>query len=124
MLLGKLKKKTHIRKIYFYFIFIFKNSDNIDTDIAGANNYNVFLKNKRNSSIIEAKTEFSSEAESINSILVCTGVYQGDKNDFKTQNLMYSHKDAKIDNKLREPNYICDDVYEAVKMVYEIEKFN
>ena len=69
---------------------------------------------------------FVSDAESIQSILVCTGVYQGSQNevDAHHNSLNYAHKDMVVDNALRRPSFISSDVYEAVKLVYKIEKFD
>ncbi len=94
--------------------------DNVDTDVVGANSYNLQLQAKRNLQVESPITEgFRSEATSCSSILVRTGVYQGEQ----TSSSNYSHKDANIESRQKIPDYICDDVYDAVKMVYEIEKF-
>lgn len=107
--------------------------DNLDTDIAGANIYNKLLeKNKKitnteQEKIVDTKLKSlhkNAQAESVHSILVRTGVYQGDENEFKNSSLVYAHKDANIDNKMREPKSICDNVYDAVKLVYKLENFN
>ena len=93
--------------------------DNIDTDIAGANLYNLQIQAKYNTNRNNEVESIMTEAKSISSILVRTGVYQGESNS----HLVYSHKDAKIESKQKIPDYICDDVFRAVEMVFEIEKF-
>ena len=65
-----------------------------------------------------------STAESINSILVRTGVYQGDKIDIGSlvsRNL--AHKDTLIDPSLVKPNFITNNVYDAVKLVFKKENY-
>lgn len=66
------------------------------------------------------------DTESISSILVRTGVFQGDINDLNNFNVdsVLAHKDMIIDPALIKPNYISDNVYEAVKLVYQLESFN
>jgi len=68
---------------------------------------------------------FSSKAESISSILVRTGVFQGDINDIHAKNsqLVLAHKDMMVDTSLIKPNYVLDDVYEAIKLIMEIENY-
>ena len=70
---------------------------------------------------------FRSEAETIKSILVKTGVFQGDHETLDKESkdeLVYSHKDMIIDNSLRKPDYLCDNVHEAVKLIFEKENFS
>lgn len=68
---------------------------------------------------------YVSRAESINSILVQTGVYQGDGNDLDTMiSRDLAHRDTRIDEKLVKPNYVSKNVYEAVKLVFELENYN
>ncbi|CAF0844390.1 unnamed protein product [Brachionus calyciflorus] len=109
--------------------------DNLDTDIYGANIYNqILVNNKRsrekkllkqensNQSIEESSEEFLSQAESITSILVRTGVFQGDINDHNV-NMALAHKDMILDASLIKPHIISDDCLQAVKTVFEIENF-
>ena len=105
--------------------------DNIDTDIYGANLFNRILvennsfkeNNSNKSSLIERKiacfdktNRYVSTAESISSILVQTGVYQGED---VSKNL--AHKDTFLDQKLVKPKFIANNVYEAVKLVFKLE---
>ena len=68
-------------------------------------------------------TSYVSETESIRSILVRTGVYQGDNFD-ATANGTLAHKDMIVDKSLMRPNHVSDNVYEAVKLVYELENYS
>lgn len=97
--------------------------------------------------VLSSSSSFSSSsaqpgaAESIRSILVRTGVFRGAQ---KTSNdtsspqqqqqqhdnsngldyLSLAHKDLVVDPSLMRPNYVSDNVFEAVKLVYELEKFH
>jgi hypothetical protein len=66
---------------------------------------------------------FSSKADSINSILVRTGVFQGDLNDTQAHNsqLVLAHKDMTIDVNLIRPKFVLEDVHEAVKLIFSLE---
>ncbi len=70
-------------------------------------------------------SKFRSEAESIESVLVKTGVFQGCEKTLEevTDDLVYFHKDMIIDASLRKPDYLSDNVADAVKLIYEKEKF-
>lgn len=70
-------------------------------------------------------SSFKSEATKINSILVKTGVFQGDEKTIESQkdDLIYTHKDMLIDKSLRKPDFLVKDVHEAVKLIYERENF-
>ncbi len=71
-------------------------------------------------------SSFSSHAERIQSILVKTGVFQGDAaslDQLADDDLVYSHKDMIIDNSLRKPDFLCENVHEAVKLIFEKENF-
>lgn len=65
-----------------------------------------------------------SDAESIRSILVRTGVFRGAADSTPAADASLAHKDMLIDHSLMKPSYISDNVFEAVKLVYEIEKFS
>lgn len=71
-------------------------------------------------------SSYVSETESIRSILVRTGVFRGETNETSgtsdTQSL--AHKDMIVDKSLMKPNYVSDNVFEAVKLVYQIENFS
>ncbi len=118
--------------------------DNLDTDVYGANLFNKILtdnkKYNESNKIDKSKGEldligqklvcldkespYVSAAESISSILVQTGVYRGDKdnkNISASSNL--AHKDIVLDNQFVRPNYVVDNVYEAVKLVFKMEKY-
>lgn len=69
---------------------------------------------------------FSSSAEKIKSILVKTGVFQGDQSNLKqivNDDLVYSHKDMIVDASLRMPDFLCENVHDAVKLIFEQENF-
>lgn len=76
-------------------------------------------------SFLEKESSFVSESESITSILVRTGVFQGDLNDLNDHNvdLALAHKDMIVDPSLIKPRFICENVYEAVKSVFKLEDF-
>ncbi len=80
-----------------------------------------------------------SKIDTINSILVCTGVYRGGNINVNSnsnesialnnnsvnsrRHLNYGHKDLVInDPTLKQPRHICTDVYEAVNLVLNLEK--
>ncbi len=69
---------------------------------------------------------FKSEAEFMKSVLVKTGVFQGCEKSLEDANddLFYFHKDMIIDSNLRRPDYLCENVAEAVRLIYETEKFS
>lgn len=71
-------------------------------------------------------SSFKSEALKIESILVKTGVFQGDEKTIENQKdeLIYTHKDMLVDMSLRKPDHLVKDVYEAVKIIYEKENFS
>lgn len=120
---------------------IYAVGDNLDTDIYGANVYNQILENNKrlrhkkarslNGQIEEEKISdldeenFNSEAESITSILVRTGVFQGDVNDLNNHSVDMSlaHKDMIVDLGLIKPRLVKDNVLEAVKSVFQMENF-
>ena len=65
-------------------------------------------------------------AESCESVLVCTGVYNGsdreDRKDSKTIVQNYNHRDFIMDPSLRVPMMTTDNVLEAVKAIFAKEK--
>ena len=62
-------------------------------------------------------------AENIQSILVCTGVYNQEAYD-ETKSLNHGHRDMIIDPELKKPKYTVEHVLDAVKLVYDIEQFH
>jgi HAD superfamily hydrolase (TIGR01456 family) len=119
--------------------------DNLDTDIYGANLFNKLLTdNKKYKDAnhvkgdsgqldlvgqrvaeFDANSSYVSTAESISSILVQTGVYRGNKDDTKisgSSNL--AHKDIVLDEMFVRPHHVVENVLEAVKLVFKIEKFS
>jgi hypothetical protein len=70
----------------------------------------------------KSNASYVSDTESIASILVRTGVFRGDTyNPNIDMNL--AHKDMIVDLSLMKPNFIVDNVFDAVKLVYQIEKY-
>jgi HAD superfamily hydrolase (TIGR01456 family) len=122
---------------------IYAIGDNIDTDIYGANVYNQILENnlisrqRKQLKAIEAddgsntseisfinehlsmSDDIDCSAESCESILVCTGVYRSDVQS--NNKLNYGHRDMIVDETLKTPKYICNDVYDAVNLVLNME---
>lgn len=115
---------------------IYAIGDNLDTDIYGANLYNQILTNNNRSRERRAllnigdrmdvdgedESEFLSQAESIRSILVKTGVFQGDI-DKHCVSMALAHKDMVIDPNLIKPHIISDNCLHAVNTVFDIENF-
>ncbi len=62
-------------------------------------------------------------AENIQSILVCTGVYNQEAYD-ETSLINHGHRDMIIDPELKKPKYTVEHVLDAVKLVYDIEQFH
>lgn len=61
------------------------------------------------------------------SILVCTGVYttESDLVSYGGKEISnHNHRDFVLDSKLKEPTYITQNVLEAVRLVYKLEKFH
>ena len=69
---------------------------------------------------------FSSKAETINSILVRTGVFQGGINDIDAHSskLSLAHKDMIVMPSFIKPNFVVDDAFDAAKLVFGIENVN
>ena len=68
-------------------------------------------------------TEQSYSAESIQSILVCTGVYNQEAYD-ETGSIDHGHRDMMIDPELKKPKYTVEHVLDAVKVIFEIEQYH
>ena len=62
-------------------------------------------------------------AESIQSILVCTGVYNQEAYD-ESLSINHGHRDMIIDAELKKPKYTVEHVLDAVKLVYDIEQYH
>lgn len=68
-------------------------------------------------------------ATSCKSILVCTGVYNpnaevpSDASRCIKETVFHGHRDFRFDPALVEPNYIVQDVAEAVDLIFQQEKF-
>lgn len=62
-------------------------------------------------------------AESLTSILVCTGVYNRETYD-EASSKNYAHRDMIINPELKIPSYTCEHVLDAVKLVFDIEQYH
>lgn len=66
-------------------------------------------------------------AERCESILVCTGVYHS-AHDYvtfgRTRTSNHNHRDFVLDPYLTEPNHIVQNIYEAVKLVFQKENYS
>jgi hypothetical protein len=62
-------------------------------------------------------------AESLESILVCTGVYNRETYDEASEK-NYAHRDMITDSELKIPKHICEHVLDAVKLIFDIEQFH
>jgi HAD superfamily hydrolase (TIGR01456 family) len=133
--------KSNIKRIYAI-------GDNIDTDISGANLYDLHIKkNKQKPRLVQQQgnqnsltTTFDADIDSlineskiasISSILVCTGVYRANNiinsnkdgiASFTRRNLDYGHKDMVVDDPaIKQPKYTCKDAYEAISLIFDLE---
>ena len=122
--------------------------DNPDTDIYGANTYNRYLQNRSLSQLNQVVSQTATStltdnlwslpnavevivnnaeqyysAESIDSILVCTGVYNRDTYD-ETSERNYAPRDVVINPELRIPKHTCEHVLDAVKLIFDLEQFH
>jgi HAD superfamily hydrolase (TIGR01456 family) len=80
-----------------------------------------------NELIDDGASQTRSEAHSIKSILVRTGVYQADEEQpfsIDGNELKLAHKDTLVDNSLVKPHFIANDVYDAVQLVFELENLS
>ncbi|CAF0731545.1 unnamed protein product [Adineta steineri] len=115
--------------------------DNPNTDVYGANVYNRYLQSRSLSRLNQvvshtATTTLSSDsrkiidnaqhyysAESLESILVCTGVYNRETYD-ETSGENHGHRDMILDLKLRKAKHICEHVLDAIQLIFNIEQFH
>ncbi|XP_052778307.1 haloacid dehalogenase-like hydrolase domain-containing 5 isoform X2 [Mya arenaria] len=122
--------------------------DNPESDIYGANLYNKYLQKRVHrvkkpiqqiigSQAIElddSDSEFESDipaelsgmyADMCKSILVCTGIYCSSR-DYVTygrpRTSNHNHRDFVLDPVLTQPRYVTQNVFEAVKLVFEKER--
>jgi len=72
--------------------------------------------------LIANDTQQYYSAESLQSILVCTGVYNRETYD-ETSGKNYAHRDIVIDQSLKVPSHVCEHVLEAIKLVCHLEQF-
>lgn len=61
-------------------------------------------------------------AENIQSILVCTGVYNQEVYD-ESSSINHGHRDMIIDPELKKPKHTVEHVLDAVKLVFDLEQF-
>ena len=73
--------------------------------------------------LVAADAEHYYSAENIQSILVCTGVYNQEAYD-DTSSINHGHRDMIIDPELKKPKHTVEHVLDAVKLIYEIEQFH
>ncbi|XP_053320782.1 haloacid dehalogenase-like hydrolase domain-containing 5 [Spea bombifrons] len=95
---------------------IYAIGDNPMADIYGANLYNRYLQSQQGNSR-------DSQPESCQSVLVCTGVYNGqgdvspDTQESVTQTVFHGHRDFRLDPSLVEATHVVHDVGQAVDLV-------
>lgn len=70
--------------------------------------------------IVRDSVEQYHTAESLEPILVCTGVYNRDTYD-ENSITNHGHRDMIVDSELKKSKYICEHVLDAVKLIFEIE---
>lgn len=74
---------------------------------------------------IEGDKSESNYAMSCQSILVCTGVYCSSRDYVTYDNKRpsnHNHRDFVLDPQLKQPNYVVQNVHEAVKLVFQKEQ--
>lgn len=62
-------------------------------------------------------------AESIQSILVCTGVYNHESHD-ENLKIDHGHRDMIVDPQLKKPTHTVEHVLDAVNLVFNIERYH
>ena len=91
---------------------------------SNVNQYDTLFKSyEKKYAHLDKSVFFSSKAEAIYSILVRTGVFQGDIKEIENHNsqLVLAHKDMIVEPSLIKPSYVLDDVFEAVKLIFSQE---
>lgn len=103
----------------------FASSINASTSTSTSTSTSSTSTYSTNSNESSSSSPYVSETESIASILVKTGVFQGDLNDINNHSvdMALAHKDMIVDPTLIKPNFIVDNVFDAVKLIYQIEKY-
>ncbi|XP_066996972.2 haloacid dehalogenase-like hydrolase domain-containing 5 [Anabrus simplex] len=106
--------------------------DNVYTDVFGANLYNQYLSKRDGRRVTRQQQSIEDllganphywdhAAESCFSILVETGVYSPERNEWLTD---HSPRDfLPVEEKLREPKYIVENVSKAIDLVFREENF-
>uniref|UniRef100_A0A8D0EUA8 Haloacid dehalogenase-like hydrolase domain-containing 5 n=1 Tax=Strix occidentalis caurina TaxID=311401 RepID=A0A8D0EUA8_STROC len=104
--------KSPIRRLYAV-------GDNPMSDIYGANLYNTYLKSAH-----------QNQAQSCESILVCTGVYRHNADvpskteECTAETVFHGHRDFCFDPSLVEASYIVQDVNDAVQLAFKKEDWS
>ena len=99
----------------------------MDTDIYGANTYKNYLMKSQSSSSSCKEDEFcidkwsSNSLNKIESILVRTGV-SSVETSLPQKGINHLHRDTKYNPELSMPDYIVEDVLEAVDLVLHKEQ--
>jgi hypothetical protein len=62
-------------------------------------------------------------AESLESVLVCTGVYNRETYE-EISNKNHGHRDMISDAKLKKAKHVCEHVLDAVKLIFDKEQFH
>lgn len=96
---------------------VYMIGDNVNTDIFGANLFNDIIAKKTN----VTDTGKCNRIQNCYSVLVKTGVYNENQ---KNHELNHMHRDfTHLGKCYYRPNYIVEDVNDAVKLIFELEKF-
>ena len=103
-----------------------KRNEEINDNLVNNISNNWIKNHEQKFSHLDKNFFFTSKAEACFSLLVRTGVFQGDINDIQAHNsqLVLAHKDMAVDASLIKPTFVLDDAYEAVKLIMEMEKYN
>ena len=125
-----------MRKVKNFQLFFF--SDNLDTDIYGANLCHEYLKVFHNTSGDNSENQLKHsgsqskqsainwlpEVRSIESILVQTGVSTQDdgKPAAKTEGARFLHRDTVYHPHLRKANHVVENIAEAVELILKQEQ--
>eukprot|EP00795_Rhopilema_esculentum_P006018 gene6018-11388_t len=106
---------------------IYVIGDNIDTDIYGANIYKNFLARSKGNHMQCLEDEFcnslitNGKVSCIESIMVNTGV-SAVKRSLPQVGINHLHRDTKYEPEMAMPDYIVQDVLEAVDLVFHKEE--
>ena len=100
-----------------------KQTDQHPEESISQHNHSLFNSYEKKFAHLDKNVFFSSKADTINSILVRTGVFQGSIDDIEAHSsqLNLAHKDMIVVPSFIKPNFVVDDAFDAAKLVFGIE---